>query len=300
MFGGRQAGGLAPELVGVGGFSASQATSTLRAISRSCGCHGLARPHPSRPGRARERPVGAEHLPCLRRVIWTRPVAARYSTEAVPCAPGGRVRSLWRDPRRNGRGQVEPSYGRGVIGPGARSGFRQGHGVVSRRWWSSVVRAWISRVIWVFGAAAAESSTDTAPPPRPRPPPADQPNHRPVTRGSQPIRARGPADPTARSRLSLFDTSHPGLIGVGVVVRVVCRPRIAQHPAGQGVEGTTGTHRGGLFVGPPIAPTTEHPDQGAQRVQFGRAHLGLVHRGAGPQFTHSILYIDVSRLTPRR
>ena len=203
---------------------------------RQAGGQGrLAPPHPSRPGRARERPVGAEHLPCLGRGHLDPTRCRTLWLRAVPCAPGGRVRSLRRDPRRNSRRQVEPSYGRGVIGPGARSGVGQGHGVVSRRWWSSVVRAWISRVIWVFGAAAAEAST--APPPRPRPPPADQPNHRPVTRGSQPIRARGPADPTARSRLSLFDTRHLGLIGVGVGVRVVCRPRIARHPAGQGCRG---------------------------------------------------------------
>ena len=69
---------------GIGGRGAAPpGAQHLRALA-VLGCRGFARPHPSRPGRARERPVGAEHLPCLGRVIWTRPVAARYGLGPFP------------------------------------------------------------------------------------------------------------------------------------------------------------------------------------------------------------------------
>ena len=41
---------------------------------------------------------------------------------------------------------------------GRASGGRWDPGVVSRRWWSSVVRAWISRVIWVFVFSSVSGS----------------------------------------------------------------------------------------------------------------------------------------------
>jgi hypothetical protein len=44
----------------------------------------------------------------------------------------------------------------GLVRPGGRT---PDHGVVSRRWWSSVVRAWISRVIWVFVFSSVSCST---------------------------------------------------------------------------------------------------------------------------------------------